>query len=657
MGFTWTLLVEVREGADSVGVDMTLLDEERRWQWRAHREIDRNQFDHQRRFIQRCFAVNCPSRGQDMTRLAQIMSTDLSLQEFLDTSRLDEGSCLVINTTVTSVPWDLLLFRGNLLGSELVIGLNIPIANESYFKKAPGRTPRSLEPQDVKPRFLHIVADPKRNLPQSKQEQQELEAIVAEHPVLEYHPMKNPSVQEILDEFGNPGLRFLHFTGHIEPRKGLVVGKRGRAETLKIVNIEKRFPGSDGQIVFLNGCDAHLDEPDSDLFATATVANAFLYGGAMAVIAPRSRVSDEDALDAAVYIWRSLLVERVPLGAAVRDYRRTSIDAKPNALGGYTYILYGNSCLYAIPDQSSNQPDTLSKRIFEHPLVREAAIDAGGDISPRHLFGALTRRRSLGRVFFDSFDQEYVLLLTQLRRNLGCRRILPRQESPPSVNFSSGAELVIDALPQVAAPDESVTEMDFLNAIRRIGDPEILGAIRQLEIPGWDLKEICETAKLCSEEDPVPWLFQPDGWANPDRLLCGLYNPDPALQDTTQDEGTVDLWDLFSAMVRADGHIGAFSKDSGCPRSPSGSWSCDVPLHWSFLTDAAHSAIQVAAKEMKDEQAQCTSESHLLYALFGPGDFDWELLPEDAKAWFGSKADWERFAKLILLERLGWPNA
>lgn len=662
MGVIWTLLVEVREEKENIAVDMTLLDEERRWQWRVHREIDRNQFDHLRKLVKDCFSPKPQSglRGERMLNLATTISGDLRLEGFLDDSRLDNNSHLVINTTATGIPWDLVLFRGKHLASELAVVLNIPIVNERYFRRDYlGRAPRLMQRHDGKLKFLHIVANPYGDLEKTDQEKRALEGIVKSAPDLDYLLLDNPTVHEVLDELSQPGLRYLHYSGHIQSGLGLLVGKRQRTEVVKTDTIESRFPGTDREIVFLNGCDRHLDQSDMEVLGPVTVANAFLNAGAGAVIAPRSKIPDDDqAVEAAVYIWQRFLLDDPPVSLehVVRDYRRKSVESRRNDLGGYTYVLYGTGRTDTHRPRSENQSVNFNERLRENPIIRQAAFEADGTIGPRHVFAVLTRGWELGRVFFSHFDQRYIFYLTELRKALGCQQIAPRTSPLPEIRFSSGMELLLSAIIGVLGREATPTAMDFVSVIATIGDSEIVGALQQLEISGLDLKDICQTALLLGE-DPAPQaLFQPDGWAQKQLFLRGFYDPKRDCGNAADTDAMIDVWQIFTALARADGNLGRLIECSGLERPPSGVWSVDVPLHWCSLTNSAQNTLMVAAREMRDEQAKCTSESHLVYALLDDEQLDWENLPDNARDWIGGRARWKDLVENIRLERFGWAS-
>jgi len=671
MAIFWTLLVETREQRDQVVVEMALLDQERRWQWRKGCTLDGQRIEHIRRLVQRSFAPRPvadehePSRGDLMRALGSVIASDLNLRAFLDASRLDQHSFLVVSTTATSIPWDLILFRNDFLACGPSLAISIPIANAGWFTSAEnGRGAMHGQHRKSAGTFLHVVANADGDLQHLEGEKKELAEIVARCPGISYRLLENPDSQAILDEFIKPGLRYFHYSGHISPRRGLRIGSRKMPQILGLSTIESRFRGDSEPVVFLNGCDAYLGEPEpghltgedadegpADLFVTATVANAFLYAGAGAVVAPRSRIADDEAAAAAPSIWRSFLIRNVPLGAAVRDFRRDSIASSPNSLGGYSYVLYGNPSSLS----ASISSDPAVEQLRNHEVIREAAAEAAGPMGPRHIFAALTRRWTLGAVFFASFGQEYVGQLTQLRQHLQARQIPPAPVPPVAVEFGDEGEFFVRKIIGEPAPPRQITELALAAAVCASGDPEITAAIVKLDIPGLDFARVCERCRQGAPGQAARALFLPSGWANPKVLVPAIYVPDQA-HTGQYDEESISPWDLFTAIAAGAGAIRQFLLDQCLPGPPAGTWHARRPLHWCWLAAATRRVLMVASGEMRDEAVGITSESHLVYALHRTGAFDWDRLPADACEWIGDRVRWEAVVGKLMMRRYEWPN-
>src|SRR6185369_17391822 len=117
-------------------------------------------------------------------------------------------------------------------------------------------------------------------LPNVAEELQQLKTLIESIQGVDYELVINPTRGDLISRFSRR-TPFLHFTGHVSPRQGLVL-KDG---TLNVADIVTYFPCQTDQVVFLNGCDAVYDsgaEQDSvglDLFQSASVANAFLDAG------------------------------------------------------------------------------------------------------------------------------------------------------------------------------------------------------------------------------------------------------------------------------------------------------------------------------------------------------------------------------------------
>ncbi len=368
------------------------------------------------------YGVPPNERQERIDKFRWLANRTFDLDKFLKGTEFSPADTLTINTLVTAIPWDLVPYEDNYLGHLVSVGLKIPTLRHSHpFSGAGGG----------RPRFLHIVANPAGDLLHAAEEVRELQALLGEVRGVDYEPVTNPTPGELINRFSaRRSTPFLHFTGHVLPKKGLVL-KDG---ILSIEHIVRYFPSEREQFVLLNGCDAvyegeaGLESEAPDLFQSASVANAFLDAGAEAVIAPRSRIADEEARHAAAQIWRMIFAGD-ELGAIVRNFRSATVQANPSAISGYSYVLYGApSSRLRIPPSAPTlvvgkaaEKEAEDAAVLRHEILREAWGDAGGPVAPRHIFAALTRRWVVGQIFFGIENQTYFLALERLRRELGAK--------------------------------------------------------------------------------------------------------------------------------------------------------------------------------------------------------------------------------------------
>ena len=655
----WTLTIDLRENRDVLVLQMALLSGDQQLHWINVQEVDPDMFVFLLDCIGTCFCdIQQPDRESLISRFGDMAGRFFALDRFLDQTRFSEADTLTINTIVTSIPWDLVHFKGHFLGHKLAVGLRIPTIRTAL----PWR-----RVYEKRPRFLHIVSNPSGDLKCIQEEVREIESLIgAKAPGLDYKLLDNPTPVEVISALTEPQVTpFVHYSGHVKPGEGLELEKR----ILKLDEIVRYFPHGGETVVFLNGCDAIYDldagvprkrrgrSGTFDLFQLASVANAFLDAGASAVVAPRTRIADVDAYKAAIWIW-TLMLEGENLGTAVGRYRRDKVREDPASLAGYSFILYGNPDMridrWIAPADSCSPKKIAQVDILNHPMIQEAWTDAGSPVAPQHIFGTLTRRWIIGQLYFSIDGQAYIETLERLRQELGIGSP-PRPLASGPVQLSKvGSWLLERALARSggAEPDD----LAFLEAIAEVDDRHIELALEGLDIGPRNIAEFVDSArKWIADGRPVPRaVVNPDGYLNREMFLPGLGNPGQA----SNVEEPIDRWDLLIGLVVADSRFAKVWRREGLLDPPTPRWVAGQPAHWATLTVSAQEAIDEAMLALAEERGQAVTEGRLLICAVEGRALFWEELPDHARQWLSgqhvNQARWDGFMSHARIEMLSW---
>jgi hypothetical protein len=651
MPSNWTLTIDLRATKDDLLLDFGLFSEDRLYHWRDSRHIRKEVFSEMITQISGFFNIEKdePHRIESLGLFSHLATRSFQLEQFLRSTDFTAGDTLAINTVVTSIPWDLIPFQGGPLAHKVSLGLKIPSG-------------RRVDPQrgvrEGRPRFLHIVANPNNDLRFVVDEVEQLKSLVSSVEGLDYQLIIDPTPAEMIRIFASPGrMPFVHYSGHVLPKRGLLLN-RG---VLKIEEIVQYFPYDGVLIVFLNGCDTvyeeMTDDGELDLFQSASVANAFLDAGSKAVIAPRSEIQDQDACVAARRIWE-LVVSGEDLGAAVRKYRQEIYASNPEGALSYTYILYGtppthislSSKVSLVQSWQSPKADALKS-----DLLMDAWANAAGPVAPRHIFAALTLRWIIGQVYFSIDGQFYIELLEKLRDELRVA-IWPSGLAQGEPELTNAGRLALERA-MAHAREDQLDELAFLEGLSDVDDPEIRGALQNLERGPRSISAILRAAKEWVEEDmPLPEaLVQPNGFFVARLFLPGLGDA----QEGTRLMDSINSWDLFGALILARQETSQFWAQEGLPADPPFiHWKAGEPLHWEKLASHARKAIRAAMGMAIEEHSLIITEARLMRCLLKTEALSWHLLPPQVRNWLAglgrNEHSWQGLMRDLRISTLGW---
>ena len=244
---------------------------------------------------------------------------------------------LLISTSLYGLPWELLHDGEEFWGLRYGLGKRLVLDRPLLA----GGTPRMR----ARPRALVIGSDPRGDLPFVRQE---VEEHMRDPRAARRHRVRRRPAGELRDRsaYLGEGFDLIHYCGHVvtseETGPALLLAD---SRPLSPAVIEANVAGR--PLVFLNACASAREHqgPASGAWeaTVSSVAYAFLFGGAVAVVGTLADVSDRHAATLAEAFYRRVL-EPVPIGEALRA-ARSECRRNPESAGSPTwlsFVLYGN---------------------------------------------------------------------------------------------------------------------------------------------------------------------------------------------------------------------------------------------------------------------------------------------------------------------------
>jgi CHAT domain-containing protein len=244
---------------------------------------------------------------------------------------------LLISTSLYGLPWEVLHDEQEFWGLRYALGKRL-VLDRPMLSGPPAR----LRPR---PRVLVIGSDPRGDLPFVRHEVEEICETLEGSADLVCVVDRLASFETVSAYLGE-GFDVVHYCGHVitGPQTGpalLLADERPLTTAVIEANVAGR------PLVFLNACasarDSHAPSSGAWEATVSSVANAFLFGGAVAVVGTLADVSDRHAARLAVSFYRRVL-ESAPIGEALRAARLDCRQA-PESAGSPTwlsFVLYGN---------------------------------------------------------------------------------------------------------------------------------------------------------------------------------------------------------------------------------------------------------------------------------------------------------------------------
>ncbi len=244
---------------------------------------------------------------------------------------------LLISTALYGLPWELLHDEQEFWGLRYALGKRL-ILDRPMLAGPPARL-------RARPRVLVIGSDPRGDLPFVRREVEEIcETLEGSTDIV--CVVDRLASFEAVSAYLGEGFDLVHYCGHVVtgPDTGpalLLADERPLTTAVIEANVAGR------PLVFLNACASARDSQAPAIGAweatVSSVANAFLFGGAVAVVGTLADVSDRHAALLAEGFYRRVL-EPAPIGEALRAARlecRQNADSA-NSPAWLSFVLYGN---------------------------------------------------------------------------------------------------------------------------------------------------------------------------------------------------------------------------------------------------------------------------------------------------------------------------
>jgi CHAT domain-containing protein len=277
-----------------------------------------------------------PGFAQEAQARGQVMYRTLVPPRLREKLRGVTGP-LLISTSLYGLPWELLHDEQEFWGLRYALGKRL-VLDRPMLSGPPAR----LRPR---PRVLVIGSDPRGDLPFVRHEVEEIcETLEGSADLV--CVVDRLATFETVSAYLGEGFDLIHYCGHVvtSPETGpalLLADRRPLTTAVIEANVAGR------PLVFLNACASARDSdaPSSGAWeaTVSSVANAFLFGGAVAVVGTLADVSDRHAARLAEAFYRRVL-ESTPIGEALRAARLECRQA-PESAGSPTwlsFVLYGN---------------------------------------------------------------------------------------------------------------------------------------------------------------------------------------------------------------------------------------------------------------------------------------------------------------------------
>ena len=321
---TATLTVEPAPGALSIRLDLPERDTGEPQQRAFRQPLDRATLGALEERVAALFRAGSPARFDDDARRLGLLLHRTLVPEALRAELRTLRGPLVVASSITGIPWELVHDEEEFWGLRYALGsrriLDRPVAR------------RESASAHARPRALVVGADPRGDLPFVAAEVDAvcdvLEAVADVVCVTD----RLATLDRVLEHLAE-GFDVVHFCGHVvADAQGVPALLLAGDACLPAPVIEANLVGR--PLVFVNGCS-------SAQAATASIADAFLLGGALAVVGTVADVADEHAAELATIFYREAL-GGASLGHALREARAAVRDGAPTSPAWLCFVLYGN---------------------------------------------------------------------------------------------------------------------------------------------------------------------------------------------------------------------------------------------------------------------------------------------------------------------------
>ncbi len=317
----------------------------------------------------------------------------------------DLNSPLIISTTMSEIPWEL-LFDDQ---SKQFLGLKQSVGRQSSSKAVKTQSVPTLSSLE-EASFL-LIGNPRGDLDGAEREVNQIGELIATrgaYPrILTGNRAKRLPMQEELQSEEN--YIGIHYAGPIDfntdtKQAALLLADRTELTTEAIHKLLHSNP-----VVFLNACGAgQASQPGKratpSWSATDALASAFLSGGARCVIGTRWGVDDQGVIDIVTSFYTAAF-QGAPLGEALRQAQLQFRAQQPHDLTWASLIFYGDPCLYLVESADVGRHDNDDGAVVVAPSPTEKA-------SPLEITFADSAKRVFTFAMQEAYRMGYALIDT-----------------------------------------------------------------------------------------------------------------------------------------------------------------------------------------------------------------------------------------------------
>lgn len=421
-----------------------------------------------------------------------------------------QGGALRIITNEPSIPWEIMHDRNEFIGIDRAIGRSVIMRREAdrQLQSPQGRSP------GAKLKAL-IIVDPTGDLPDSRKEATALITWLRDEMADEVDTPLALVGKEASRTRVCKGLvrepDIILYSGHITVsatgESGLLLAD-GQLGVQGIGNALRGEP-----LVLLMGCRSaghiakaglaasdeggrfSLPQEPSIAEHTQNMAEAFIWGGAKAVLGTLFEIPDDGAREFNEELFERLIGRRQPIGEAIRGAREEMRRKRPTDATWTSVVLYGDPSLTVL------EAPSLDMRVWTQMLSgagAEARLSGSGEIAEAHLFLALARTDAgvLRALLTERGVKDVAALVDKVRS--------PQAPLPANaqIRLSKEVERVgLALLTNAAGIGNPVTEDDVVRVFLQCGGEELLAKYGVAAQAAQPPQEEVRASALKSEKD------------------------------------------------------------------------------------------------------------------------------------------------------------
>jgi len=284
------------------------------------------------------------------------------IQQLEEILLVDDEICFLmldIDDDLSNIPWECVLLNNAFLWERFYISRSLKGINIT------GHSNNSTTNEKLK---MWVIADPRNNLEQARNEAEKLYAFIARINEIEFSRGSEINTEQFKQKIRN-NWGIVHFAGHVAYQKTSDIIKAGIGLSDAFIcsdDIEKmaghtKFP----ELIFINSChSAHSQVVNEDMI---NLAKSFIKGGPNHFIGTFCELGDDQAKDFAIKFYHSLLVDHLTVGESLYCARKFLFST--GKIACLNYVMYGAPDHKYINANDSRTHNKSNKAVFKNKTV------------------------------------------------------------------------------------------------------------------------------------------------------------------------------------------------------------------------------------------------------------------------------------------------